>query len=83
MKEFKVLAKEIREEIQKVIMVGAKNDIDTRLKGLMDEFEASIVALADDEAIRRAKIYYQQMDVLLDGEPLFTKDGRSDETSED
>lgn len=57
MKNFKQIAKEMREKLEKAICVGPIGTMDGRLNELLNDFETSIASYADDEAIRRAKIY--------------------------
>lgn len=70
MKDFKQIAKEMREGVQRAIMMGPIDKMDDRLKVLLDQFEASIVAYADDEAVSRAKKYYESMEGPPDGDPV-------------
>ncbi len=63
----------MRERLELAICSGLISTMDERLKKLLDDFEASIVNYADNEAAKRAKAYYDELNSIPDGNPIFDK----------
>jgi hypothetical protein len=82
MGDFKKIAREMRNRLRQAITGGPLNELDRRLETLLDEFEHSIIDLADDEAGKRAKAYYEQLGYFHDGELVFDKDKTVDEAED-
>lgn len=74
MSNFKEMAKQMKNRLRVAVCAGPIEHMDKRLSQALDDFEGLIIAYADDVAVRRAVTYYNEMNGIMDGEPILTKD---------
>ena len=68
---FNEIAKELRKEVERAITTGPMDQCLKRLDHVLAIFESQVASYADDEASRRTLVYYEGIDTLPDGDPIF------------